>query len=88
MKCPNCKCDLEEVAGRPVGASNMVSVTLNTAMKRLEDASRVRYPNMEYMMGYYCGTIHQLLAELPASHTIKFTERFNKHAATFFGEEK
>ena len=61
---------------------------LSTALVALEDASRVKYNSMEYMVGYYNATIRQLLAELPASHTMKFTERFNKHAATFSGEEK
>lgn len=61
---------------------------LSTALVALEDASRVKYNSMEYMVGYYNATIRQLLADLPVSHTIKFTETLNRHTATFFGEEK
>ena len=61
---------------------------LSTALVALEDASRVKYNSMEYMVGYYNATIRQLLADLPVSHTIKFTEQLNRHTITFFGEEK
>lgn len=61
---------------------------LSTALVALEDASRVKYNSMEYMVGYYNVTIRQLLADLPVSHTIKFTEQLNRHTITFFGEEK
>ncbi len=72
--------------------STVASITpadaLAIALEALEDASRMKYNSMEYMVGYYNVTIRQLLADLPVSHTIKFTEQLNKHTTTFFTEEK
>ena len=61
---------------------------LAIAMVALEDASRMKYNSMEYMVGYYNATIRQLLADFPVWYTIKFTEQLNKHTTTFFSKEK
>ena len=61
---------------------------LSTALYTLETAANVKYGSHAYMVGCYHSMLIQLLADLPVSHTIKFTETLNRHTTTFFGEEK
>lgn len=61
---------------------------LGTAMYTLETAASVKYGSHAYMVGCYHSMLIRILNELPASHTIKFTETLNNHHTTFFSEEK
>ena len=61
---------------------------LSTAMYTLETAANVKYDSHAYMVGCYHSMLIQMLDELPASHTLEFTNRINRYTKSFFSEEK